>query len=218
MDDDYIGITETHAMSYHIQSWFFAASGKLFLNAHFQNFWNAYKPLSYRLHCINNGEIGMPRYLSRYGIHPNPLYTQNMILDLIFEGTLAEAVETLLNYIGPQEFKGLFETVERITFTQFPDERTAHGFLKRGVMERLGKSNTMNAANLILLNRTAFPFVKKDLVYRGRYLFTQIDRALGEWVGEDAEQLKEILSYFRSRGTLWWQYSPSAIFARMGLL
>jgi len=217
MSDDYIGITDTFDQSYHVQSWFFAASGHLFHSAAFQQFWRSYVPLSYRRHCIKNGEVGISRYLSKHGIHPNPLYTQTMILDLIFEGTLAQAVDRLLLGLSPGDYRELTAAMQQIAFAQSPDG-TAGSFLRRDIMEQIGMSNTMNTANLILIRYTAFPFLKKDLVYRGDYLFSQIQDAIAEWVGEDAAYLTEIFAYFRSRGTLQRQYSPSAILARMGLL
>jgi hypothetical protein len=217
MSDDYIGITDTFDQSYHVQSWFFVASGALFHRPEFQQFWRSYVPLSYRRHCIKNGEVGISRHLSKQGIHPNPLYTQAMILDLIFEGSLSQAVDRLLLGLSPGDYRELTTAMQQIAFANSPDG-TAGSFLRRDIMEQIGMSNTMNTANLILIRYTAFPFLKKDLVYRGDYLFSQIQDAIAEWVGEDAAYLTEIFAYFRSRGTLQRQYSPSAILARMGLL
>ena len=217
MSDDYIGITDTFDQSYHVQSWFFVASGALFHRPEFQQFWHRYVPLSYRRHCIKNGEVGISKYLSQHGIHPDPLYTQTMILDLIFEGSLAQAVDRLLLGLSPGDYRELTAAMQQIAFAQSPDG-TAGSFLRRDIMEQIGMSNTMNTANLILIRYTAFPFLKKDLVYRGDYLFSQIQDAIAEWVGEDAAHLTEIFAYFRSRGTLQRQYSPSAILARMGLV
>ena len=217
MSDDYIGITDTFDQSYHVQSWFFVASGALFHRPEFQQFWHRYVPLSYRRHCIKNGEVGISKYLSQHGIHPNPLYTQTMILDLIFEGSLAQAVDRLLLGLSPGDYRELTAAMQQIAFAQSPDG-TAGSFLRRDIMEQIGMSNTMNTANLILIRYTVFPFLKKDLVYRGNYLFSQIQDAIAEWVGEDAAHLTEIFAYFRSRGTLQRQYSPSAILARMGLV
>ena len=85
-------------------------------------------------------------------------------------------------------------------------------------MEEIGTANTMYTANLILVKYAEFPFLKKDLVYRGDYLVTQIENAVAVWDGDDTNYLSEILSYFRERGTLQRQYSPAAILARMGLI
>ncbi|HTV27774.1 MAG TPA: rhamnan synthesis F family protein [Xanthobacteraceae bacterium] len=218
MDDNYIGITETFDPSYHVQSWFFVISGNLFHNKGFGAFWREYRPFSYRLYCVKRGEIGISQYLTRRGITPRPLYSQAMIVELIFDGSLTQAVESILISLGPDEYNALDETVQQITFQQFPDQDVTRSFLKHYFIEKLNQSNTMNAANLVLLERTEFPFLKKDLVYRGRYFVTQIDDALSRWVGEDADHVEEIRAYIRTRGSLRRQYSPSAMLARIGVI
>jgi hypothetical protein len=216
--EDYIGITETFEPCYHIQSWFFVASGSLFYSAAFQKYWSQYKPLSYRLHCIKRGELGVSVHLLKTGVSPYPLYTLTMIADLIFAGSLAEAVERLLGLFAPPDYDRVRETVQQITFSRVSDERKASSFLRHHVTANLTRTNTMNAANLVLLECSAFPFLKKDLVYRGQYFFTQIENAVSRWVGEDAEHVKEILAYFRARGSLRGRYSPSAILAHIGVI
>jgi len=218
MTDDYIGITDSFDINYHVQSWFFVASGRLFASAEFQRFWQRYIPLSYRRHCINNGEVGISKHLLGHGVHPIPLYTQTMILDLIFTGSLSEAVDRLLSGLSPGDYKELMEAMQQIAFSQSSDDSTAGGFLRRDIMQQIGMSNTINSANLILIKYTSFPFLKKDLIYRGEYLFGQVHDAISEWAEEDATYLNEIFAYFRARGTLRRQYSPSAVLARMGLL
>jgi hypothetical protein len=216
--DDYIGITETYFPCYHVQSWFFAISGVVFTSAAFQAFWRGYKPLSYRLHCINKGEITLSQHLMQSGFQPHLLYTQNMVLDLIFDGTMAETVDRLLELLRPQEYQRLLDTIRQLVFVQSIQEDIERSNLKRETIELLTRSNTMNAANLLLLNSTAFPFLKKDLVYRGQYPLHQIENVLGQWVGEDAEHAREILAYFRCRGTLRARVSPPALLARLGVI
>ncbi len=219
LDSDYIGITESFEPRYHVQSWFFAASGKLFHSPEFQSFWREYTPLSYRPHCINKGEVGIVEYLAKHSIHPLPLYTQAIILDLICQGVVSDAVIKLLSGLSPGHYRDLVGTMQRIGFAKSPpDPNIALSFLRRDIMEEIGMANTMYTANLILLRHMEFPFLKKDLVYRGDYLVTQIESAIAEWAGDDADHLPEIYSYFRERGTLRRQYSPAAILARMGLI
>jgi hypothetical protein len=217
MNEDYIGITDTFATTYHVQSWFFVISERTFQSTEFQRFWQKYIPLSYRLHSIKNGEVGICQHLLKCGIYPYPLYSQGMILDMIFDGTFTDAFDRLLTFFGPEEYGGLINNVDKIITSDFRDERAICSFLKHDVMEAMGRSNTMNATNLILLNETAFPFLKKDLVYRGRYLCTQIENAIGRWIGNDAEHISEILGYIRSRGTARLQYSFSAFLVRLGV-
>jgi hypothetical protein len=142
-----------------------------------------------------------------------------MIMNLIFDGTFADAFDRLLTFFGPWEYGGLINNVDKIITSGLPDERTICTFLKHDVMETMGISNTMNAANLILLNETTFPFLKKDLVYRGRYLCTQIENVVGRWIGNDAEHVNEILGYIRARGTAArQQYALSAFLVRVGVV
>ncbi len=141
-----------------------------------------------------------------------------MILDLICQGTVSDAVVKLLSGLSPGHYRDLTEMIQRVGFAEAPDQNTALSFLRRDIMEEIGTANTMNTANLMLLKHTEFPFLKKDLVYRGDYLVTQIENAVAEWAGDDAEHLPEIFAYFRERGTLQRQYSPAAILARMGLI
>lgn len=218
MHENYIGITDTFDPSYHVQSWFFVTSGELFRSPAFQRYWQGYIPLSYRPHCIKKGEVGLTTYLSKHGYSPCPLYTQPQILDLIAKGTVAEAVDRTIFGLNPYYYRNVAAAVHGIASASGPDPAIALSFLKRDLMETIGLSNTMNTTNLILLKYTTFPFLKKDLVYRGNYLFSQIEIAVADWVGEDAECLSEILAYFRTRGTLRGQNSPQAILARLGLV
>lgn len=217
MHDDFIGVTDTYAPTYHVQSWFFAVSGELFNSGKFQTFWNRYRPISYRLHCINRGEIALSQHLGKFGVHPRVLYTQEAAGDLIFDGTLEEAIARL-RLLAPYEYHTLADTIAQIACVEAGHQHAALSLLKTEVSEQLSKSNTMNATNLIFLSLTEFPFLKKDLVYRGQYLMSQIESIVGRWAGEDSEHTQAILTYFRDRGSLRHRYSPMALLARFGVI
>ncbi len=218
MTDDYIGITEVFQFHYHVQSWFFVISGRVFGSSMFRQFWQEYVPLSSRRHSINRGEAGIAKHLLQHNVYPRLLYTHNTIVDLVCDGTLAEVLERISSYFNPSEYKGLATTMQDDVALQFSGEASALATLKRGVMEKMTLSNTVHVTNLLLLKCSGFPFLKKDLVYRALYFFPQVENSLSHWTGEDAEQLPEILGHFRARGSLRWQHSPAAILARMGLI
>jgi Rhamnan synthesis protein F len=218
MNDDYIGITEVFQYHYHVQSWFFVISGRVFGSSEFHGFWQKYIPYSSRTHSINKGEAGISKHLMQYGVYPRLLYTQSMILDLIFTGTTAETLERFMVFFSPGEYRGLRQTMENIAIVQTSDQQTVMSSLKRGVMERIALSNTAHMTNLLLLKCSTFPFLKKDLVYRAQYFFSQVDSSMDHWTGDDAMHVAEILGYFRARGSLRWQHSPAAMLARMGIL
>ena len=125
LDAGYIGITEAFDPCYHVQSWFFAVSGKLFHDRDFQNFWKEYTPLSYRPHCITKGEVGIVNYLAAKGIYPLPLHTQGMILDLICQGSVSDALTKLLSGSSSGHYRDLAETIQRVGFAELPDQDIA---------------------------------------------------------------------------------------------
>lgn len=214
---DYIGMTETFEIHYHVQSWFFAVSGPIFGAPYFENFWKNYRAYSHRRHCINNGEVKLSKFLLGRGVVPYLLYTQSAILDMMFEGTLEKSLSRLMMYFRPHEYTKLAETIQHIAFAEVADTQLVTNFLKREVLEDLAMTNTMHNVNLILLEFTSFPFLKKDLVHRAQYFVSQVDYCLANWSGVDAEELPEISAYFRYRDSLRWQHSVSAMLARLGV-
>lgn len=151
------------------------------------------------------------------GVIPHLLYTQSAILDLIFAGTLDDSLGKLMMFFRPHEYTTLIETIQNIAFAQHADSRPVVDFLKREVLERLAMANTMHNANLMLIKSTAFPFLKKDLVHRAQYFVSQVDNSIADWTGRDADELPEILAYYRYRDSLRWQHSFSAMLARLGV-
>ena len=217
LNEDYIGITETFEIHYHVQSWFFAISGRIFDAPFYRTFWDHYRPYSHRQHCINNGEVRMSKFLLGCGVLPYLLYTQSAILDLIFDGTVEEALSKVMMFFRPHEYTRLVETIRNIAFSDSGGMPLVSGFLKREILERLAMANTMHNVNLVLLKFTGFPFLKKDLVHRAQYFVSQVDNSIGDWSGVDAAELPEILAYYRYRDSLRWQHSFSALLARLGV-
>lgn len=158
MDDDYICITEVFQIHYHVQSWFFVVSGRVFKSAPFHQYWEKYRPYSYRRHSIGKGEVGISKHLIHHGIYPQPLFSQNMILNLVFTGNFEEILNRLIYLLSPSDYLGIMSQIKDISVLELPDRNVALTVLKRNVMERIANSNTMHCANLILLNLVNFRF------------------------------------------------------------
>jgi Rhamnan synthesis protein F len=218
LNHDYIGITETFEIHHHVQSWFFVISARIYHSSFFTNFWHRYKSYSHRQHCINKGEVKISKLLLGAGVLPHVLYTQNDILDLIFAGTLDGALSKVMLFFRPHEYAKLMDTIRDIAFAGASDTQLVVTFLRRELLEKLAMANTMHHVNLVLLRFTAFPFLKKDLVHRAQYFVTQVDNSIADWSGVDAEELPEILAYYRYRDSLRWQHSLSAMLARLGVI
>jgi Rhamnan synthesis protein F len=219
MDEDYICITEVFQLHYHVQSWFFAISGRVFDSPAFNQFWHRYTPYSYRRHSINKGEVGISKHLMRNGIYPQALYSHNTILNLVLNKGFDDTLDRLVNFLSPGGLASPSDYNRIMTaIKDSNDTNIALLLLKRNLMERIAQSNTMHATNLLLLKSDTFPFLKKDLVYRAEYFFPQVEYCIQDWTGEDAVHLPEILASFRSRDSLRWVRTPAAILARMGLI
>ncbi|MGA3068083.1 MAG: rhamnan synthesis F family protein [Tepidisphaeraceae bacterium] len=231
MPDDYIGTTETFQFHYHIHSWFFAVSGKVFNSKLFQDFFNKYRPVSYRRHVIHRGEIRLTRKLVRSQIYPNVMYPADAVIEKVFSSDEKEVVTqlALLSNIYTYDIiarllssgaKGRNAFLWSNTASpagRLPDYQLL-SMLRRALADESALQNGMNLMNLLLLTTTDFPFLKKDLVYREMYHCVQIERATDHWSGEDAQHLTEIRGFFRSREAMRWQNVFHRVLATAGVI
>jgi hypothetical protein len=139
------------------------------------------------------------------------LYPQRAIVDLMLTGPPDTALERLVTLLRPIEYERLAKTIEPLASAGRLCD------LKKKFLAALGAANLVGAVNLILVGCSPFPFLKKDLVYRAQYFVSQVEQGVGHWTGDDAEELAEILSYYRARGTLRARYSLAALSARLGV-
>jgi hypothetical protein len=229
MPDDFIGTTESFEVHYHIQSWFFAVSGKMFNSEIFQNFFNQYRPVSYRRHVIHGGEIGLTRKLVRSQIYPNIMFPADAVFQKLFAADEKEVISQLALLSNLSTYDMIAELLSTgskarspLNWSALPAGRLPDYQLLSMLRRRLGDEselqNGMNLMNLLLLTSTDFPFLKKDLVYRGGYYCIQIERATEPWTGEDAAHLTEIRGFFRSREALRWQNVVHRVLAGAGVI
>jgi hypothetical protein len=212
----FIGITEVFEYQYHVQSWCFAISGSLFRSPEYQRFWQAYWPLTDRRHCINKGECGLSSYLIGRSIYPTVLLTQKNITDICFARGADSIFPLLTEYLNFPSFYRRFPDLWQVD--RLPVSAAQTWRLKRLFSDQMFVQNSMNFANLILLKVSDFPFIKKDLIYRDQYYFSQVERAIDHWQGTDADQLTEILGFFRRRGALRWRGLIVRNLGRMGVI
>jgi len=230
--DDFIGATESFEVHYHIQSWFFAVSGKMFASKMFQGYFAEYRPVSYRRHVIHAGEIRLTRKLVRSQVYPNILFPADAVFKKVFSAEEKEVISQLALLSNHQTYdmlarlmsssaKGrntvMWPASSAAPAGQLPDYQLL-SMLRRRLGDESELQNGMNLMNLLLLTTTDFPFLKKDLVYRGGYYCIQIEQATDRWCGEDAAHLAEIRGYFRSREAMRWQNVFHRVFAEAGII
>jgi len=227
MPDEFIALTESFEPRYHVQSWFIAFNGKTFSAPFFLEFWQNYKPLSYRRHLIIGGEVKLTRWLLRHDIYPNVLYSGDATIRQIFAGDEKQIVPELIMFSNNQIYSDISNILTSRSKTNdamlwispnppVPGSPNNNHTVK--MLERLladhAIANEMNLFNLLLMKFMNFPFLKKDLVFKGGYHFVQIERVVEECHGADAQYMTEIRGAFRSRDTIryrnWFYKSLAA--------
>jgi hypothetical protein len=232
MPDDFIGTTETFQFHYHIHSWFFAVSGKLFNSPLVQDFFKQYRPVSYRRHVIHRGEIRFTRRMVRSQVYPRVLFTADAVFDKVFASDEKEIISQLALLSNIYTYDIIAKLLsynakpKSAIMRLQPDIAAAGGLpdyqllsmLRRTLADESALQNGMNLMNLLLLTTSTFPFLKKDLVYRDMFHCIQIERATSHWCGEDAGQLAEIRGFFRSREAMRWQNVFHRVLATAGVI
>jgi hypothetical protein len=218
LNHDYMGICDNYDISYHVQSWFFGISGRLFNSTAFIEFWQRYKPYSYRQHCIHKGEVAISKHILHGGVSPYLFFPQRRIMDVIFHGTPVEVIDRVITFLRPYLYEEVSEIIRTIWLGQTHELNPDLSYLRREMLERVVTTNSVNNLNLILVKFSSFPFLKKDLVYRAQYTVSQIEKAVVDWSEDDTKESGEILAYYKQRGTLGRRYSFSAILARLGAI
>jgi hypothetical protein len=231
MPDDFIAMTESFEPRYHVQSWFFAVSGSVFSSAYFQEFWRNYKPLSYRRHLIIGGEIRLTRWLLKHDVYPSVLFSGDSALRKIFAADEKMVISHLIMLSNSQIYGDVTSVLTAQSrknelmlwmsaTPQSPGSASSNFTLP--LLERLladhALANEMNLFNLLMMKFLDFPFMKKDLVFKGGYQFVQIERMVEECMDGEEQYMVEIRGAFRSRDTLRYRNGFYKALAAAGVI
>ena len=109
----------------------------------FQQFWQEYVPLSSRRHSINRGEAGIAKHLLQHNVYPCLLYTHSTIVELVCDGPLEEVLERIIELFQPERVQRFGRHHENDMALQLAGQANVLAMLKRGVMEKVTLSNTV---------------------------------------------------------------------------
>jgi hypothetical protein len=153
--DPWVGITENHQPIYHVSSWCFQVSQEILKSPAFAAFWRSYLPIDSRIHAIKKGEIGISRTLLKAGFSPTVMFTANSLLRALLEKNRLNAPSHILNELGVfarADLNERTETTDAVRSLFQGEKHNQTAFLGVPFMAEMG-----------------FPFLKKDVVYRGVY-------------------------------------------------
>ncbi len=179
----------------HISSWLFAVSRRVFFDDMFVNFWRSYLPLDMKYWLIRRGEVGLTEVAVRMGITPSALYG--------FE-SLLEVWDKTVEAVGPERAERMLSEEYGVYCRNLnlPSNTT-----RKNIAWLLAQISPYHLFQLIFLHQRLCGFVKKDLFWHGRFLFSQAD-LIGSLVAQHvgAEEAADMMGYYLRRGQL--RYSP----------
>jgi hypothetical protein len=92
---DFIGVTETHELHYHAQSFALSFGSAVINNPNFIKFWSTFRPLGTRHWTIHRGEVRLTRQMTKAGFRPHILFPAAHLLDPLQRRPVRDAVESV---------------------------------------------------------------------------------------------------------------------------
>ena len=176
---------ENWEFNYHVQSFCFSVSRKLFDSPAFVQFWNNYLPVSSRLWAIKHGEIGLSRAVVPVTDSFEVIYSPNDIRSGLKGMTVPDLLS--LNAYLPIRIR-LHRDARRL-------QRAA---LEDYLIDQISTYSQIHTGGFLYRRFLGSPIIKRDLVYRAQYTLYDVENCLKAAGHED--HLHEILSDMRRKG------------------
>lgn len=184
--EDVIAPFENWGEGHHIQSFCVSCASSVVENNNFKKFWREYIPVNNRLYAIENGEKLLTSALLASARSTKILYP---VADLALElrqDFAAGVDKSLRSETIPEPWRGYVISGGHDNLT--PIERL------EGV---IGRTSPIHAGAFFFPYYLDVPMIKKDIVYRGRFSFWEVELWSGE-IMSDAER-NEFLNGVRKK-------------------
>jgi hypothetical protein len=158
-----VGVTETDEKNYHISSWLFSVSRELWQQPFFRRYWRKLRPIHCRRHTIRAGELRLSACLTYHRVPFALMYPASVFMAAL-QKLPATAIEETLQYLPYGFLKG---DPAVLAAESFRDVRWRVLSAQRG-------TNQTAFWQLVGLLHADFPFVKKDIYYRGVFSLAQM--------------------------------------------
>lgn len=178
---------ENWEIHYHIQSFCFSISGRIFRTARFQKFWESYLPVNSRLWAINKGEVGLSRTMVPLAESIDIIYRPNKLRGSLSEIQNLDSRLTLARLI-PIPIRSQNSEICSITNSE----------LAQFFIAKIASGSQIHTGGFIYRKYSQCPLIKRDLLYRDQFTIDEIEEALIE-TGHEGH-LDEIMTDFRKKG------------------
>ena len=171
----------------HFQSFAVSVSGKVFHSEPFQSFWQQYVPVSSRIWAIEQGEKKLSEAVLKIATTSKVLYT---CADLCRELAALPDDLVLTDVVVPLRYRGMLPVDDRRSFniaTRYPN-----------LVDIVNNSSPIHCGAWLFPNFLRAPLVKKDIVYRQRFQFWEVQFLFKDLMSE--EEFTEFSTQLRAKG------------------
>ncbi len=128
---DFIGVTETQAIHYHVQSFMLSFGPNAIRHPKFRRFWKKYRPIGTRYWAIHRGEVRLTRQMTKAGFRPHILFPTAHLLAHLQRRPVRDAIETVrllpisarkkmfksfLSFMGEKSNSSSLSTLEAVAY------------------------------------------------------------------------------------------------------
>lgn len=187
-DHDAVAAFENWGEGHHLQSFALSVSARVFHAKAFQTFWRDYRPVDNRIHAIESGEKMLSDAILSAAGTSKVLYSTSALFAALESADAHESLEAIhIPILWRKEMEGKLG----------PDEERSSALL-REVIDIVSRTSPIHAGAYLFPRYLDVPLFKKDLVYRERFKFWELDHWARELLGE--QEHSELLSLIRRRG------------------
>lgn len=186
-EEDVIGGFENWGEGHHLQSFALSVSGHVFRSPIFQGFWKNYAPVSNRIHAIESGEKKLSDAALRSARHSHVLYSVSKLLRVLEQDTSLERVP---DYIVPMQWRAILASIAPGDFVVKDRSRV--------LIDIVNVTSPIHSGAYLFPKYMKCPIYKKDLVYRQRYQFWELDLLLKDLLPPD--EFDEFILQIRQKG------------------
>ncbi len=201
---DICGTFENWEIHYHIQSFCFSVSDKIFHNEKFQKYWENYIPVNSRLWAIHAGEVGLSKTIVPLTEQIEIIYRANDLRSHLNK----KEKRDLLNYVR------LLPYPVRITYKDFSD--LPKDAIVNEMIDRIYYGSQIHTGGFLFVTLLDCPIMKKDIFYRLQYRFDEIENSLRN-IDTDGHTM-DILTDMRKKSSVVYLPKLKRLQADSGIL
>ena len=179
---------ENHEFSYHIQSFCFSVSDRIFLSEEFQTFWQNYLPVNSRVWAIDKGEKGLSNAIVPRAESIDVFYTPDHLRPFLLDLPLDELQR--LNRYFPRLVRHKEGELQKLSKSQLVNE----------LCRLIAIRSQIHTGAFLYQRFMGCPLMKRDLYYRLQFSLDEIDENLHEVRAND-DHFRDILADMQKKGT-----------------